>query len=65
MPRWKAILKKLLFPGGEDQQFRLVMTACTAVSVCLLVLGMAVFMAAFGNRKKGRALHGAYPGGGG
>ena len=37
--------------GGDDEQFRLVMTACTAVAVCAIVLGSAIFMVISANRK--------------
>lgn len=35
----------------EDAGFRLIMTACTAFAVCIIVLGMAIFMVCSANRK--------------
>lgn len=37
--------------GAEQVYFRLIMTACTAFSVCVMVLGTAVFMVISANNK--------------
>lgn len=37
--------------GGGDEHFRLVMTACTAFSICVIVLGLAAFIVIFSTRK--------------
>ena len=39
------------FGSGETPQFRTVMTGCTGGAVCLLVLGMAIYMIASSNRE--------------
>lgn len=40
--------------GGRAEQFRLIMTACTAFAVCVTVLVMAAFMAISSTRKRRR-----------
>lgn len=40
--------------GAEQVYFRLIMTACTAFAVCVLVLGTAIFMVVSANKKLGR-----------
>lgn len=37
--------------GSDQAEFRLLMTACTAVSVCVIVLGLAAYMVVSANRK--------------
>lgn len=37
--------------GSDQAEFRLLMTACTAVSVCAIVLGLAAYMVVSANRK--------------
>ena len=39
------------FGGADQAEFRLVMTAATGAGVCLLILGMAVFMLIHGGRQ--------------
>lgn len=40
--------------GADQVYFRLVMTACTAFAVCVIVLGTAIFMVISANNKSGR-----------
>lgn len=40
--------------GADQVYFRLVMTACTAFAVCVIVLGTAIFMVISANNKLGR-----------
>lgn len=37
--------------GADQVEFRLIMTACTAFTVCVMVLGMAVYMVISANKK--------------